>query len=307
MDDLRALRVFLEVSRLQSFAGAARSLGLTAATVTREVARLEKELGQQLLLRTTRKVSLTSAGAVAAARYKSLVEDFDLASEDLRRAGLPDQGRLRINAPVSMGMRLLPGLLDAFRLAYPRIALEVTMTDTLIDVIEDTCDLAIRISNPPADKSTIWRKLCEVPRHAIAAPSLFLRHDRPSMPEDLPSALCLSYGTGPSAEVWEFHRGSTKRTVKASKEFTTNNGDLLFQLVRRGLGIAVLPGFIVDDAIQDGEIEKLLSDWVVAPLWLTLYYPPYEQLPPLVATFSDFFETYLRDDKADLFAWPEQR
>lgn len=307
MDDLRGLRIFLEVARLQSFAGAARSLGLTAATVTREIARLEKDLGQQLLLRTTRKVSLTSAGAVAAARYQGLIEDFDRASEDLRRAGLPDQGRLRVNAPISMGIRLLPGLLDAFRLAYPRIALEITMTDTLVDVIEDTCDLAIRISNPPSDKSTIWRKLCEVPRHVVAAPSLFMRHDRPSAPEHLQSALCLSYGTGPSPEIWEFQRGTSKRTVKASKEFATNNGDLLFQLVRRGAGIAVLPGFIVDEAIREGEIERLMPDWVASPLWLTLYYPPYEQLPPLVATFSDFFETYLRDDQVDLFAWPDQR
>ena len=135
MDDLRPLRVFLAVAEQASFAGAARTLGMTPATVTRAVARLEDALGQQLLLRTTRQVSLTAAGAVAAARFRPLVEEFDQATDEAQRQSRPDRGRLRLNAPVSLGLKLLPGLLDSFRLAYPLVELEVSMTDRLIDVI----------------------------------------------------------------------------------------------------------------------------------------------------------------------------
>lgn len=302
IDDLRPIRVFLEVARQSSFAGAARSLSMTPATVTRIVARLEENLGQQLLVRTTRKVSLTSVGAVVASRYRPMLEDLDQLGAELQRDTPRDRGRLRINAPMSMGLRLLPNLLDSFRLAYPKVELTVDMTDRLIDVIKDPCDLAVRISQAPNDKSTIWRKLCQVPRHVIAAPELFNRIDRPENPDDLNRALCLSYGDG-HAETWEFSKDTQRRTFRAGTEVVSNNGDLLFQLVRRGCGMAVLPDFIFADGLDNGQVEKVLPEWTVSPLWLTLFYPPYEQLPPLVATFTDFFEAYLRENEANSFDW----
>jgi DNA-binding transcriptional LysR family regulator len=295
MEDLKPIRVFLEVAEQSSFAAAARRLRMTPASVTRIIARLERDLDQQLLLRTTRQVSLTSAGALVAARYRPVVEEFDRAARDIRRATLPDQGVLKINAPMSMGLRLLPGLVDGFRLAYPNIALDIRMTDTLIDIIEDDCDLSIRISKPTEDKSTIWRKLCAVPRHAVAAPSLFDRLPRPQMPEDLNPDHCLSYSGNGRAESWVFQRNGTRRSIRAGTNVISNNGDFLYELVCTGGGIAVLPDFIVAPGLADGRVERVMTDWEVSALWLTLFYPPYEQLPPLVATFTDFFEAYLRD------------
>ncbi|MEL6207101.1 MAG: LysR family transcriptional regulator [Pseudomonadota bacterium] len=295
MEDLKPIRVFLEVASQRSFAGAARALRMTPASVTRIVARLEGDLGQQLLLRTTRQVSLTSAGALVAARYKPVVEDFDRVTRDITRASLPDRGALKINAPMSMGLRLLPRLIESFRLAYPEIALNIQMTDTLIDIMKEQCDLSIRISGPPADKSTIWRKLCEVPRHAVAAPSLFHQIARPETPEDLLPDHCLSYSADGRTEEWSFTKGSAQRVVRAGPWVISNNGDFLYELVVSGGGIAVLPDFIVAEGLTTGSVERLLLDWQVDPLWLTLFYPPYEQLPPLVATFTDFFEAYLRE------------
>lgn len=295
MQDLKPIRVFLEVAALRSFAGAARSLRMTPASVTRIVAGLEADLGQQLLVRTTRQVSLTSAGALIAARYRPVIEEFDRVTQDINRATRPDRGRLALNAPMSLGLRLLPAMLDGFRLAYPNIALDVQMTDALVDIVDGACDLAIRISGAPTDKSTIWRKLCEVPRVTVAAPSLFNRIPQPQTPEDLDPAYCLSYSARRAPELWTYRKGPMKRVIHAGTEIVSNNGEFLYHLAAAGNGIVTLPSFLVQDGIARGEVVPILTDWEIPPLYLMLYYPPYDVLPPLVATFTEFFETYIRD------------
>ncbi|MEM8572674.1 MAG: LysR family transcriptional regulator [Pseudomonadota bacterium] len=293
--DLKPIRVFLEVARLQSFATAAKSLDMTPASATRIVAKLEEDFGQQLLLRTTRQVSLTSTGALVAARYQPLIDAFDQARLDLDREMQPYRGRLSINAPMAFGLRLMPGLIDSFRLAYPSIDLNIRLTDRLVDIVSEICDLAIRVSGPPTDKSTIWRKLCEVPMRAVAAPSLFDRFPRPETPDDLDPSICMSYGDSIGTEIWHFQKGGLKRHVATGSAIHTNNGDLLYRIALKGMGIVVLPEFHVSDGLETGDIEEILPDWKLPSLWLSLYYPPYEALPPLVATFTDFFEAYLAD------------
>lgn len=295
MMDLKPVRVFLEVASLQSFAATAKSLRMTPASVTRIVAKLEDDLGEQLLLRTTRHVSLTSTGALVAARYRPLIEAFDQVEQDLEREIQPHRGKLSINAPMSFGLRIMPKLVESFRLAYPNINLNIRLTDQLVDIVSETCDLAIRISDPPTDKSTIWRKLCEVPMQVVAAPSLFERHPIPKSPDDLNHEICLSYGEEDTPEVWRFENGAMKRTFTAGRTIHSNNGDLLYQFARSGVGLVMLPGFHVTKGVAAGEVIRVLEDWALPPLWLSLFYPPYEALPPLVATFTEFFEAYLQD------------
>lgn len=295
MYELKPIRVFLEVARLQSFAAAAKNLKLTPASVTRIVAKLEDEFGEQLLLRTTRQVSLTSTGALVAARYRPLVDAFDKAEQDLARAIQPFRGRLSINAPMSFGLQTVPSLVDSFRLAYPNIDLNIRLTDRLVDIVSESCDVAIRVSAPPEDKSTIWRKLCEVPLRLVASPKLFDRHPLPMSPDELDEAICLSYGVNDAPETWKFEKGAQKRQTTAGSSIHTNNGDLLYQFACSGAGIVMLPDFLVADGIRTGEVVPILEDWSIPPLWLSLFYPPYEALPPLVATFTDFFEAYLED------------
>lgn len=297
MQDIKPIRVFLEVLAQRSFAGAARKLQMTPASVTRIVAKLEEDLGHQLLLRTTRQVSLTSIGALVAAKYQPLVDDLDRLTEEITRRTQPDRGRLSISAPMSFGLRLLPGLIESFRLAYPNIALKVHLDDTLVDFSRDNCDLAIRISTPPRDKSSIWRKLCEVPMIPVASPKLLDRIRRPETPMQLERTQCMTYAVNEGPEIWHFRKGPIKRDIQAGTGVVTNNGDLLYGLVAAGCGIALLPEFIVRPGIESGHVVTLLEDWETPSLWLMLYYPPYEVLPPLVATFTDFFEAYLREVK----------
>lgn len=295
MKDIKPIRIFLEVATQQSFAQAARNLRMTPASVTRIVARLEEDLGQQLLVRTTRQVALTSAGALVAARYRPIVEDFDRATEELERATQPERGSLSVSAPMSFGLRLMPKFADAFRLAYPNIELRLNLADRLVDIVEENFDLAIRISAPPTDKSTIWRKICKVPRYVVASPRLFDRIERPSSPESIDPKFCMSYSTSGDPEAWYFEKDALKRTVTAGTEITCNNGDALLALAETGTGMALLPEFIISEGLKTGTVEQVLPDWTVSPLWLAVYYPPYDALPPLVATFTDFFEAFLRD------------
>ncbi|MEL7281558.1 MAG: LysR family transcriptional regulator [Pseudomonadota bacterium] len=301
MEDIRPIRLFLEVARQQSFIGAARRFHLTPSTVTRTIAKLEEDLGQQLLLRTTRKVSLTAMGATVAARYGPLIEELDATTDIITRESRPDRGHLRLNAPLSMGVRLLPGLLEAFQAAYPKVSVSIDLSDRLIDIIEDPYDLSIRISRPPEDVSTIWRKICVVPRHVVAAPSLLTRIGTPISPEDLTPQHCLSYSSDQTPESWIFTKGGLTRKIRAGDHVTANNGDLLYGLAAQGQGMTLLPDFLVTEGLASGEVVKLLTDWQAEPLWLTLFYPPYEQFPPLVASFTDFFETYLQTERAGEF------
>lgn len=303
MDDLRAIRTFLKVAELRSFAAAARAMGRTPAAVTRAVAGLEESLGTQLLIRTTRSVALTSAGAVYAARVAPLADGLADAAATLREETGTLTGTLRLNAPQSLGMIVLPEVLTAFRAAYPEVAVTLSLTDRFIDIMEAECDLAIRISAPPRDKSTIWRKICHVERLLVAAPAHPAAHA--TCPEDIAPEHRLGYGSDPGGEAWDL-RGETRSTnLRAGQRLAANSGDLLARMAERGAGVALLPRFIVDDALRAGRLVPVLPDWRPPDIWLTLYYPPYEVLPARVATFSDMFEQHILRNSPVAGARPE--
>ncbi|SEN99794.1 DNA-binding transcriptional regulator, LysR family [Pseudorhodobacter antarcticus] len=295
MGELESIRVFLAVAAQQSFAGAARHLGMTPASVTRTIAALEAQLGVQLLVRTTRQVSLTSAGAGYAARVTPLAEGLAEAADQTREAQGITSGRLRISAPLSLGVKVLPPVLSQFGALYPQTHLDVSLSDRFVDIVDEGYDLAIRISGPPSDKSTIWRKICKVPRLLVAASAYLTARDTPQRPEDLAGHECLGYRDDLGAEIWQLSNGKRQHSHKAIGRVSANNGDLLAKLVLQGEGIALLPRFIIEDDIASGRLVSVLPDWSTPEIWLTLYYPPYEQLPLRVATFSDFFETHVNE------------
>lgn len=295
MGELEAIRTFLTVADQSSFSAAARLLAMTPASVTRTVSALEEQLGVQLLLRTTRKVSLTSAGAAYAARVAPLVEGLARATEETRDLQKVTAGSLRVSAPMSLGMKVLPTVLSQFSIMHPRTSVAIELSDRFVDILQENYDLAIRISGPPTDKSTIWRKIRPVSRLLVAAPSFLARHGTPKLPEDLTTLECLSYHDQSKTESWELSRPGQVRTVEARGRFSINNGDFLCKLAIAGEGIALLPRFIVDEELRAGKLVEVLPGWNTPEIWLTLYYPPYEQLPLRVATFSDFFEAFIKE------------
>ena len=196
---------------------------------------------------------------------------------------------------MSLGLKVLPAVLSQFATLHPQTHVALNLSDGFVDIVEEDYDLAIRISGPPADKSTIWRKVCRVPRVLVAAPAYLRAKGTPSTPDDLADFACLSYQAEAREETWELTNGASHRSHKADGGFSANNGDFLARLALNGEGIALLPRFIVEDDLEAGRLVEVLPDWSAPAIWLTLFYPPYDQLPLRVATFSDFFETYVKE------------
>lgn len=292
MNELKALKTFLLAAEKRNFAQVSRELDMTPASVTRTIAALEEELGVQLFVRTTRQVSLTSDGAVFAARIEPAVNALEEARLELMNVHKADQGRLRINAPMSLGQQVLPQILSAFRELYPRIEVELSLTDHMLDIVEQDFDLAIRISGAPSDKFTIWRKISAIKRILVAAPGtpyVDARH-----PTELSTDGCLGYSSESRRENWVLSDGNATITVSAGRMISANNGEVLANMAADGAGVAMLPVFIVAEHLRTGRLVQILPEWSPPQLWLTLYYPPFQKLPPRIATFSDFFEQEIK-------------
>ncbi|WP_429932079.1 LysR family transcriptional regulator [Agrobacterium vitis] len=288
MNDYKALKVFLLAAEKRNFAQVARELDMTPAAVSRAIAALERDLGVQLFVRTTRQVSLTTDGAIFAAQIQPAVAALDSARRDVRNANKTDEGRLRISVPTWFGKAMLPPILSSFRRLYPKVSFEISLSDGLVNIVDDDYDLAIRISSQPSDKFTIWRKIHIVPRILVAAPTskfVDMRHPGELTPDD-----CLAYSGESRRENWVLSDGGSSMTISAGGAFSANSGEVLADMAADGVGVAMLPGFHVSEHLKTGRLVHVFRGWSPPDLWLTLYYPPYQALPPRIASFSKFFE-----------------
>lgn len=295
MGEIEDLRLFLAVAREKSFIGASRSLGMTPPSVTRGIAALEDRLGVQLFVRTTRRVSLTSAGAAYAARIEPVVQDLQSATEELRERHGETAGLIRLTAPLAFGANILPDIIGQFRILYPNVTFSVSLSDKFVDSVDDSFDLAIRISRPPREVLSIWQKIRKVDRVMAASPQYLARCGTPKDPEDLSRHSCIAHDSDAMAETWELVSGDRVRRVRAGQVIAGNNAALLAGLARNGQGIVMLPRFMLTDALASGKLVEVLSDWTAPDLWLTLYYPPYDRLPAKLTRFSNFIAQHVND------------
>lgn len=279
-----------------SFSAAAREHHSSSSAVTRHIADLEESLGVQLFVRTTRKVSLTQAGRQYLEKVQPIIAALTAADDSARAHQDMLSGALQISCPLSFGTRFLATPLSTFAAQHPGIALEVNLTDSFVDIIKDGYDMALRISAAPADKSTIWRKICHVPRCLVAGPAYLSEAPDLHTPGDLPHHRCLSYTNQTGSDVWHLAHASdeTMRPARVSPTFACNNGDLLAQMAIAGRGVALLPRFIVHDALAAGELRLVLEEWRAPEIWLTAFYPPYQRLPLALDRFTEVFEQYAK-------------
>lgn len=293
MNDYKALRTFLLAAEKRNFAQVARELDMTPAAVTRAIAALEDDLGVQLFVRTTRQVSLTTDGAVYAAQIQPAFEALEKARKDVMNTHKADHGRLRISAPTWFGQQVLPPILSRFRDLHPKISFEVSLGDGLVNIMEDDFDLTIRISAAPSDKFTIWRKISLVKRILVAAPGS--RFEDMQHPSELTPDDCLAYSGESRRENWVLSNGSGSVSISAGRAFSANSGEVLASMAAEDAGVALLPEFHVFQHLKSGKLVQIMPEWTPPDLWLTLYYPPYQSLPPRIAAFSKFFEQEVSD------------
>lgn len=295
---IERIRVFIEVAERNGFAAAARHLGISRSIATRYVADLEADLGVQLFVRTTRTVTPTLAGQIYLERARAISLDLERADDLVREQQLSLSGVLRVSAPLSFGQRFLPHAVTQFRIVNAGMDLKLHLSDRMVDIVSEDYDMALRISGPPADKSTIWRKICGVPRVLVASPGYLAESGRPNAPADLSNHVCLGYSHFAGGRNWSLtHRhGGEPVDITVHQPIECNNGDVIADLATQGAGIALLPLFVVSDRLETGVLVRLLEDWQAPDIWLTAYYPPYSALPAKVRVFTRFIEDLVAEN-----------
>lgn len=289
MDDRE---VFFSVVEANGFGAAARRLETTPASVSRRVKALEQRLGVRLLQRTTRKLGMTEAGERYYREGRRLLHELDDLEQALADSARELQGELRIVAPMSFGQRRLAPLVARFAARHDQLRISLILEDRETDLIDEAADLAIRIGYP-ADSSLIARAIAPVPRHACASPDYLERRGCPQSPEDLLLHDCLHYNLIPEREEWTFHGEQGEQTLAIKGSFCSNNGDVLAEAAMQGLGITLLPNFIVEEGLADGRLVKVLEEYERAPLTLYALYPSRRHLPVKTRSFLEYLQEAL--------------
>ncbi|MGD8956791.1 MAG: LysR family transcriptional regulator [Chromatiaceae bacterium] len=283
MDDRE---VFFSVVEANGFSAAARRLETTPASVSRQVKALEQRLGVRLLQRTTRKLSLTEAGERYFREGRRLLHEIDDLEHALASSAQEPVGELRVVAPMSFGQRRLAAMVASFAKLHPKLRISLILEDRETDLIDVAADLAIRIGYP-ADSSMIARAIAPVQRHACASPEYLERRGCPESPEDLLHHDCLHYNLISEREEWTFRGDDGEQTVAIKGSFCSNNGDVLAEAAMQGLGITLLPSFIIEDGLADGRLVKVLGDYERAPLTLFALYPSRRHVPAKTRAFLE--------------------
>lgn len=287
LDSLAGMAVFAKVVEARSFTAAAAELGLSKSAVSKQITRLEDRLGARLLNRTTRRLSLTETGAAFYDRCARVVAEAQEAELAVTHLQSEPRGTLRVNAPMTFGHLHIAPAIPHFLARYPELRVDMTMNDRFVDLIDEGFDVAIRIARL-TDSSLIARRLAPDRRILCGAPSYFEKYGEPRTPDDLAKHNCLSYAYVSDADQWQFIDGEGTRSIAVRGNLRTNNGDAIRQALLAGLGVAILPSFIVGSDVQAGRLKAVLSDYLSNRASVYAVYPHSRHLTAKVRVFVDF-------------------
>lgn len=287
MDKLASLRAFVKVVELGSFSHAARQLRLSRSAISKYVSDLEKELGVQLLNRTTRHASPNDNGHAYFERALAVLADLDAADQEVSRLQATPRGLLRVNAPMSFGtLQLGPAIAD-FMFRYPELQIQLLLSDDQIDPMQGGTDVTLRIADLESS-SLIARKIMAIERVICASPEYLDRRGAPAHPADLRDHAMLTYGYLLTGNQWKLTGNDGDHWIQPNWTLCANNAEVLRDAAIKGLGIALLPAFIAQQALRDGALRGVLSAYQAPPLTLFAVYPPTRHLAVKVRVFIDF-------------------
>jgi DNA-binding transcriptional LysR family regulator len=288
LPDFEGLAIFAKVVELRSFAAAATELTLSKATVSKAITRLEQRLGARLFNRTSRRLALTDAGQKLSGRAARLLADGEAVENEALAQSVSPRGLVRLAVPMTFGVKAVAPILPEFLKQYPDVAIDLHLSDAMVDLIGEGFDAGLRIASLP-DSSLIARRLCAMPRHTVASPAYLKRYGRPTHPMHLAQHRCLGYAYLSTAGVWHYTNAAGEQaSVRPAGPLRVNNGEALMPALLAGLGIADLPEFIVGEAIASGEVEVILKDWKQIEGSVHLVTPPGGPRPARVEVLAEF-------------------
>jgi DNA-binding transcriptional LysR family regulator len=282
------MRVFSQVVESGSFSAAADKLGLSATATSRQVADLEAHLHTRLLNRTTRRVSLTESGRAFYERSVQLLADLEEAEQEALRAAVVPRGTIKLTTAVNFGVRHVAPAIAGFLAAHSEVRFDVSLSDRLVDLVEEGFDLGIRIG-APGSENIVARKLGETRLVPCASPAYLAAHGAPQAPEDLAGHNCFTYEYVTPRNLWRFRDpAGGERSVRVSGNLHSNNGDLLAEAAALGAGIVFEPAFIVGPEVRAGRLVPLLQDFEPPAMPIYAVYPSRKHLSAKVRLFVDF-------------------
>lgn len=288
MDKFASLNAFRHVVIAGGFAAAARDMGLSRSQVNKLVIGLEDGLGVQLLTRTTRSVSPTPAGEAFFDRAQAILNDLAEAETAIQDQQDEPQGDLRVNAPMTFGTMHLGRAMADFMDRHPKIRVQLNLTDRFVDPVENGYDLTIRIAEPADNPSMIDHQIIEAKRVFCAAPDYLEEFGYPESPAELKNRPCLHYGGLASGSTLHLTGPDGAVQVKIDGKLCANNGEVLRDAALKGLGITLLPTFIVGADLQAGRLVTLLNDYKATPVYLGLLYAPHRHMSARIRLFVEF-------------------
>jgi DNA-binding transcriptional LysR family regulator len=287
MDRFQQMASFVAVVDAGSFVAAADALGLSKAAVSRHVAELEQRLGTRLLQRTTRRQSLTAEGQQFHLRARELLAGLDEAESELGARSGEARGTLRINAPLSFGVLHLAPLWGRFAERHPRVRLDVTLGDRVVDLVEEGYDLAVRVASLPAS-SLVSRRLASTRIVLCASPQYLARHGTPARPADLAAHRTIHYSYWSTRDEWRFDGPDGPESVRIRPVLQANNGDTCRAAALDHQGVILQPDFLVGADLRSGALVELMPQYRSLRIGINAVYPSRKHLPLKVRRMVEF-------------------
>ena len=288
MDRLTAMQTFVRVAEAGSFTAVAEQMNVARSAITRQIAALEAHLGVKLIARSTRRLSLTSAGAAYIEQCRDILDRIDEAEGNLAGERQTLRGTIRASVPMSFGLlQLTPLILQA----HPDIHIDLDLSDRRVNLIEEGMDVALRITEQ-LPETTVARHLTSCRLVVAASPDYLQRRGEPQHPDELPQHACLTYSLT-SRSNWIFIIDGVSHSVEVSGPITANNGNALQEAALQGMGIVYGPSFIVAEAIRQGKLVPILKAFQTPVLAMFAVFPGTRFVPQRVRAFVDFLAARL--------------
>jgi len=286
MDAVQSYIAFVRACESGSFSAVARELGTSQSAVSKQIAALERDVGVQLFARTTRRLTPTLEAQTLYEHSRQLLDVIDSLRATTDRQAQAS-GTLRMTMPGSYGRHRICPLLPKFLDLNPDVRLEITFTDEAVDLVEEGLELAVRVG-PLASSSLMARPIGIAEQVLVASKAYLKHHGRPDSPADLGDRPCIVYGRGQRWPRWDFESGNGRHSVRVTGPVRANDSDAMHDLVLSGVGIGLLPDWVVTNALKRGTIEALLDDYYPRPLPVNIVYPQTRFLSQRARSFIDF-------------------